>query len=86
MCLQCFFRVKIWFFSYPLKGFYRDKSHHGIFGLSVPASGKVRTMCGFRGEYAVFCGTELFITGNTHCAGYVLLMEILFQTDFLVTG
>ena len=28
-----FFRVKIWFFSYPLKAFYRDKFHHGIFGL-----------------------------------------------------
>ena len=28
-----FFRVKIWFFSYPLKAFYRDKFHQGIFGL-----------------------------------------------------
>lgn len=28
-----FFRGKIWFFSYPLKAFYRDKFYHGIFGL-----------------------------------------------------
>lgn len=28
-----FFRVKIWFFSYPLKGFYSDEIYHGIFGL-----------------------------------------------------
>ncbi|MBQ9725366.1 MAG: hypothetical protein IJV56_08550, partial [Neisseriaceae bacterium] len=28
-----FFRVKIWFFSYPLKAFYREENHHGIFGL-----------------------------------------------------